>query len=226
MPNHYQNIVKIQGTPEQIKAVKGFCRNGENEMDFGNVIPVPESVEEVGEISSKITSVVEKLRDVPFSDSPLVRVLQEENRRNTVVDTSEWSDEEKKQLNATLKAFDETGHMYWYDWNINNWGTKWNAYSQKDTEDDQFHYETANGSSKVVIEALSKEFPDVTLTLTWASEDIGYSCGRLKYRNGEVLEAFLPEGGTNKAYELALELHPHFKDDFVLVDGKYEWKDE
>jgi hypothetical protein len=43
------------------------------------------------------------------------------------------------------------------------------------------------------VEALSKKFPDVSFHHEWADEDIGYNCGSMDYRNGEVVSAFEPE---------------------------------
>jgi hypothetical protein len=38
-----------------------------------------------------------------------------------------------------------------------------------------------------VIAALSAQFPDLTITLEWADEDIGRNCGKITYRRGQEI---------------------------------------
>jgi hypothetical protein len=232
MPNHYTNKLTINGTPEQIKTVQAFCKNGDSDFDFGKVIPIPQSIKVVGEISSKITHAVEMFRDVPYSTSPLVASMQEARRHKATLDTTDWEEEEFRQLNAALKAFDETGFMYWYDWNIANWGLKWNAYGfkskkyLKDFPSNQIHFETANGGSKKVVEALSKLFLEVDFELAWASEDTGSGCGRVSFKNGAIINVFIPAGGSKEAYELSFELNPDCKEDYEWKHGSYTRKED
>ena len=54
-------------------------------------------------------------------------------------------------------------------------------------------FSTAWSAPHPVVEALSKKFPDVSFHHEWADEDIGYNCGSMDYRNGEVVSAFEPE---------------------------------
>jgi len=58
----------------------------------------------------------------------------------------------------------EHGTDNWYDWSINNWGTKWNSYSCEtvEIEDDYvvYEFETAWGPPTGVIEALREQCPD------------------------------------------------------------------
>lgn len=114
---------------------------------------------------------------------------------------------------------------WWYQWNINNWGTKWSGYSYERLAVNVFTFETAWSSVPVIIEALSKANPKVTIKYSWADEDTGHNCGRALYHNG-LLEQSKPEGGSKYAYDLAFELRPDLADDYELVDNKYIYKAE
>lgn len=62
----------------------------------------------------------------------------------------------------------------WYDWNISNWGTKWNAYCQS-IQDDGYgvftlQFDTAWSAPLPVIAALREMFPDAEIYGSWLEE--------------------------------------------------------
>ena len=91
----------------------------------------------------------------------------------------------------------EQGIPTWYDWNRQNWGTKWNAYSHDNpdrwmtvAQEDTLHcwrisFNTAWAPPTPVIEALMRRFPDVLLRHTWHDE--GGGGGILMYHKGELI---------------------------------------
>ncbi len=58
-----------------------------------------------------------------------------------------------------IRAYEECGHASWYSWSIENWGTKWNAYSFEVIEegDDrfEFRFDTAWAPPEPVFAALA-----------------------------------------------------------------------
>lgn len=122
---------------------------------------------------------------------------------------------------------DEVKHSrnWWYTWNINNWGTKWGGYSCERPAINQFTFETAWSPAPKIIEVMSKAFPAVTLKYSWADEDTGYNCGRALYHNG-LLDFVKLEGGSIEAYELAFELRPDCRENYQLIDNKYQYVEQ
>lgn len=127
--------------------------------------------------------------------------------------------EQKVELNAN-------GIPNWYDWNCENWGTKWNSYDNQQEGDDQFAFETAWSHPFPVMEAMSKMYPDVTFEIAYADEDTGYNVGKYTLEGGEVTYENIPKGGSKEAYEIVFEVKPYLEEDFVLIDGEYEWKED
>jgi len=74
---------------------------------------------------------------------------------------------EKLESGFSFKKFPLSGRQddRWYDWNINNWGTKWNSYdcTLLEEESDYLVYEfyTAWSPPEPVIDALRNKFPEV-----------------------------------------------------------------
>ena len=75
----------------------------------------------------------------------------------------------------------------WYDWSIENWGTKWNA-GDTIVDDESIEFETAWSTPVPVFVELSKRLKDISIIVHYADEDIGSNCGSLVIVNGEVSE--------------------------------------
>jgi hypothetical protein len=75
----------------------------------------------------------------------------------------------------------------WYDWSVENWGTKWNCYEQEHSHNG-FQFWTAWSTPLEVLESLSDAFPDVKITVQYADENLGYNCGTYVLQNGSIIE--------------------------------------
>lgn len=87
------------------------------------------------------------------------------------------------------------GDNNWYDWSIQNWGTKWNAGEgylsdvqriHTNTYMLQFEFTTAWSVPEQIYRKLSELYPDVGITVEFADEDIGSNCGTIEIGNGEI----------------------------------------
>ncbi len=79
---------------------------------------------------------------------------------------------------------DKFGFDNWYDWSLQNWGTKWNAYEVSTIDVSEVQFDTAWSCSDTLIQKLSKLHPNVEFVLTYADEDLGSNCGIITYKNG------------------------------------------
>lgn len=70
------------------------------------------------------------------------------------------------------------GTLCWYEWHIENWGTKWDAYDSVYTGD-RLQFDTAWATPVKVWEALHAKFPDEHIEIEWADEDFGYNVGTI-----------------------------------------------
>ncbi len=107
-----------------------------------------------------------------------------------------------------------------YNWNISNWGTKWNSYGYENFETaentDTISFLTAWSAPHLVIEKLSQMFPTVTIEHEWADEDIGMNCGRRTYYNGEKVEEYYPDYGRESIEFAAAVMDRQLEEDFGL----------
>lgn len=125
---------------------------------------------------------------------------------------------------AYAKNIEKYGFKTWYDWSIENWGTKWNA-SDCESENKSFEFTTAWSGVPDLIEKMHLEFPTVKILYEFSDEDTGCNCGIGIFENGTSNFRKL-ENSSIEAYELAFKLRPESKEYYALVDGKYEYVDE
>ena len=113
----------------------------------------------------------------------------------------------KKELTETLENYikgffniKRYGERDWYDWSIENWGTKWNA-GDTVVYSDVIEFQTAWSTPIPVFVELSKRLKDTTIAVDYADEDIGSNCGTLEFFNGQMLQ-FEPENPRKFACDL------------------------
>jgi hypothetical protein len=81
----------------------------------------------------------------------------------------------KAEADRAKKAEKETGFRDWYDWSIENWGTKWNACSidVNASEDCLFdiRFDSAWSLPEPVLFALAKKYPNLEFSGSFIEED-------------------------------------------------------
>lgn len=98
-----------------------------------------------------------------------------------------------------IESFEDLGNTYlnniiqygcdsWYDWCCQYWGTKWNSSGALIIDDNTYEFDTAWSTPYEVLVELSKQFPNSTIYVDYADEDIGANCGSYVLKNGETLE--------------------------------------
>ena len=106
------------------------------------------------------------------------------------------------------------GKNNWYDWSIENWGTKWNSYSFS-RDGNTIGFQTAWSAPHPILAELTGMFPGVYITHEWADEDIGQNCGAREYLNGETVGETIPEN-NREAIEHAFEVWGYTAQDFEM----------
>lgn len=208
MPNHVTNYIKISGETKRIKelmeAVK-YDDIGPGSLDFSKVIPKPSSLDiECGSNTDKGLKA--------YRDFISVYTLEGTRKDLDLLSINPAAEErflkERTDIDKDVFALGKQAYqniiMYgaptWYEWSINNWGTKWNAYGYVEkmdmsvlTESNTLWMNTAWAAPHPVILKLSQMYPDLSLEHEWADEDIGHNCGRKTYINGECTNTYYPE---------------------------------
>ena len=236
MPNWVTARITLNGSEENVKKVLDFVRtegvdeNGKEYtllFDFNKVIPMPEELNiesgSMGEWGMRYLLLNAKHKiawsdsDYEFAQTMEKRKAENEEDFNRMIDLGQ------KYLSNIAKY----GCKDWYDWHNKYWNTKWNS-ADTEVNDNQITFDTAWSFPHPVIEKLSEMFPDVVFEFVYADEDTSSNTGKGTYQNGvEGEENEYPDSGSNRGYELYLEVHPEDEDSLIYDpdEDTYKWKD-
>lgn len=118
------------------------------------------------------------------------------------------------------------GHLDWYDWSRDNWGTKWNACDCYVGES-EIEFSTAWNNVAALMAVLSEQHPDYEFYYEYADEDTGYQVGNIRLKGGEVIDSNVYEGGSKEAYEQAFRLWGNGDDyEYDEKEGTYKWRED
>lgn len=221
MPNWVTNNVRINADETLLAKIREEVKgepysNGEDrDFDFNTIAPIP--TELVGTTSP--TRIISQ-EDYDKQEERIAKGDLTEGEKTFGVSrgiTQEMHDDFVERF----------GFADWYGWQINNWGTKWNASSVYWSDDNDFvSFNTAWSTPFDLLVALSKKYPQATFEIEYADEDFGYNVGRYVLQNGEEIDTEIPEGGSKEALEMALNIQGgedyYLGDDFCDVDEDEE----
>lgn len=217
MPNHVMNVLTLWGEAEQIRELLDTIKDdrwGAGSVDFNKIIPMPSSLNieagsrthrglkayrefvEVFTLGGTIN--MDKLSEIPLQSEAAFL------RQRTDISGDKW--ELGRAAWNNLRLY---GAPTWYEWCIQHWGTKWNAYGLDDggsfDTEDNLRFQTAWSAPPPILRQLTEQFPNIEIEHQWADEDLGSNCGQRVYRSGVCIEEYYPEGniaGVRFAAEL------------------------
>lgn len=226
MPNHITNRLIIKASEDRVREVLGFIK-GETEyrtpmhMDFNTIISMPEALD--------ISSGIEGELGMKYLLAKQKRFFRTTEEQKSIDSVENMSLDRQDRVIALGKRYLLNlvffGATTWYDWCIENWGTKWNAYDQRFEAPNTIWFNTAWSGVADLIQKLSKKFPDVEFDYTYADEDTGSNTGTGAIKDG-VISMHYPDNQSNEAYDLAFELNPEYRDNYELTEDGYKYKEE
>ena len=212
MPNHVKNIVKMEGITKLPLFKTEYDEYEKKDVtcfDFNKIIPMPESLNmDSGSMESlAIEAVNRKLgqRRYGFQQIYSIPTMSDEDYQQRVKNHVK-TEEELLELGLqyiTNKV--KYGATSWYDWCCDNWGTKWNAYSNEQEDEDTIIFETAWSNPEPVMLKLSEMYPEATIEHWWADEDMGSNDGHRVYRGGRIVDGDYCDSCSNEAYEVYIK---------------------
>jgi hypothetical protein len=241
MPNHVTNKLKFKGKQEDILALRNAIRpdvkadqsddGGGALIDFEKIIPMPKDLRIESSSAVDNGMAVLMFKETGASEE-LASMLSwpwvKAEGISSVKELAEYLLKEKRaDLILGQKALDNIknyGHKDWYSWSTVKWGTKWNAYSQIEIDENEICFDTAWSSPYPVIKKLSRMFPKVEILLQYADEDFGQNCGEVTLKAGKEIKENIPEGGSIEAYVLASEVQG--RDIENMIEDYHDTEDE
>lgn len=187
MPNHM--LTEIVAAPEVIDALLR-----------------PHTQEEIEKIDQDYLDTCKRYKERTGKDWP----YSKDDTSEPIVDFALLVPPPDNLETGSCSGKHDPGVVCWYEWNRTYWGTKWNAYDGRiEHLDDgrvQLRFDTAWSHPYPVIEALFEKFPDATIEVKHADEDLGGGVGWYKLENGEVETVQEFKGYDDESTEFAAQL--------------------
>ena len=121
MPNHCFNQVTIQSTQEDLDTIMEKLRGEETMFDFNNLVPMPELIRDLQYVHAN--------QKVYYYSTEKWRAgLNGEKDPYLSFPDVEWLKKNGVDDFTIRRLENDHGTASWYDWSVENWGTKWNAY--------------------------------------------------------------------------------------------------
>jgi hypothetical protein len=176
MPNWCTNRLSVSGHAAQISAFKARYivtdADGKTAFDFERIVPMPPALLNTEHLyEAQIGLAALDRIDIPGIDRVRATQLWRAERDGIAVEDfpeyllHKYPDCLDKARGAT-RLFEATGHISWYDWAVDNWGTKWNARAFHESFDQpdefEFIFDTAWSAPMPIYQALFNLLPDLT----------------------------------------------------------------
>jgi hypothetical protein len=202
MPNHITNILTVSGSPEEVERFRVAVSTENPELiklrieKAKRTIKVYEEAEDKSTLGFYAESNYKNAKDIVESGKIPESVFTFEGTipmplelDGTVSGSSvpEWQEKNSEELKRKYGADN------WYDFNINQYGTKWDAYSVQDliTNDDgsiTYRFDTAWSPPSGWLEKTASMFPSLNLEDSWKDE--GGGAGILTICIDEGIESY------------------------------------
>lgn len=217
MPNYIKNRLTIIGSAKDVLA---FIKGEGTVFDFNKIMPMPKELDiEASSLGDDGMNWLCLNASSSFAAELEAKELENKMKeRNYFESAIELG---KKYLYNIAKH----GQKNWYGWCTKNWGTKWNALEPCIISENCIEFETAWAGVVTLMEKLSAKFPGSFFEYKYADEDIGCNCGYGTIKNGASVMIY-PENISREAYDLAFELRPDYKENYLFKDGNYISKEE
>jgi hypothetical protein len=193
MPNYCMNKIVFWGDDGLIADLKTKVKSEESLFDFNRIIPMPDEVRNTEHGSVSFASEAAALYLIDGTINNHLRWMME--RYDVGVTELEatiesWESQGKVDLSMGKRIIANREHFQgcgdWYEWAIENWGTKWEA-SEVTVSNNMVTFETAWSPSVPVVERLSSMFEELTIEYKYFEPGIGLA-GVEVYQSGTCLE--------------------------------------
>ncbi len=225
MPNHVTNIVKFNGNADRFQEMLERIQNeeyGRGSIDFNKIIPMPESLNiQAGSMTRRGLEAYQGFIEVytlagTRTGLDLLNIPKASEdaflKMRPDIKPEDWA-----LGRAAFQNIQQYGAPTWYEWCVQNWGTKWNAYNCNAAPDaNTMSFLTAWSAPHPILQKLSEMYPDLVVEHQWADKDIGANCGQRTYQGGDILDEYYPDYGK-RSVEFACQVMGAEPEDYGLV---------
>tara|TARA_R110000803_G_scaffold74903_6_gene139156 strand:+ start:9550 stop:10401 length:852 start_codon:yes stop_codon:yes gene_type:complete len=216
LDNSVKNIVKLTGTPKSINKAMSELIVEDTRFVFESFSPLPDEL---------------------LGTDPSQKVVPDKDYEDILtnfkskMDSGELEDWESVPISHSIqkKLILNYGYDNWFDWSMNNWGTKFGPYDTELISDYEFSFYTTNATPHTAMVKMSTKYPKIEFKVRYADEDIGYNVGEYTLLNGETIATDIPLSDTLDTMitrDSFIMAHNIINDDYHIREMIYDLSDK
>lgn len=229
MPNWCANQIDIKGDETSIKKLIELVKGENGDFDFAKVVPTPDS--KFYAISEGQNDFQCGCKQVWHETEPEqgewrvegIAVQKVQSTNGTIEDNSKMPFGGSPVCPIHNVKQNSSHPDWWYNWNVEHWGSKWNCAEVWHDRTDQvnkatdgqtsYNFDTAWSPAEPVVAALAEQFPTLSITHRYCEGGMGYA-GQVVYLKGDEVsrdeyefgdslpdEAYIQEVDGSRGYE-------------------------
>lgn len=204
MPNWCSNFLRVEGNPTEVKRFADMC--------------IVEKENEQGEYEFTMNGILPLPDELKETTAPAYW----RGEKDDVEGQAEF-EKNNQRLRETY------GYDNWYDWQLNNWGTKWDADTINIDSDEAtlgISYCTAWSPNEAWVKYAATQFPELKFYLSYEEPGCNF-CGLLVCEGGEVSEdttgelGWQDEDGREVYYDSEKNLYRYTDTNEVIEDEDF-----
>lgn len=194
MPNWCSNVLEVSGTAEDLKEFTDTARSVEHceaHMDQLTQEIIPARTDHYEIRFNKLRPMPDEIRGIVSGGHTLPDGKYVHNWRESADGTC--TEVPAEEIARLVRRF---GASNWYDWQVGNWGVKWDVvHADSGRSDDgpvegetqaSYTFETAWSPPETLFHYVAEKFPKLTFTLTYYEEGMGFG-GMLTWHRGKLV---------------------------------------
>ena len=159
MPSWCQNEVTVVSTSEkEIDKFVDFVKDGDNHFSLNKIIPIPDEL-----VGTRVPT----------------QIISQEEYDNFELSKTDIEFDIGVPITKEMSHRFKRAHGYdnWYDWSVDNWGTKWDVNCQSTQKDSssqvKYYFDSAWCPPEGIYHYLQDMFPDIEIAWFYKVEDLG-----------------------------------------------------
>jgi hypothetical protein len=196
MPNWVEIEVRVEGPSLELSKFLSQVQSDEQCFDFNKIIKMPKCLID----TTSGTAPNEGMYALMGVDLKRFgrgqQNLSPKDRCKNIEYLLENRPESLIEAVKSFKAFKETGYYNWYDWSVDEWGTKWNACDPEITRWNancvSVNFTTAWSFPEPIFRRLADLFPRLVFKVTALEESFAFAC-RGEFNGDDDFEYYEPE---------------------------------
>jgi hypothetical protein len=227
MPNHITNYLSVTGSEKEVERFRIQVSSENKELQERRISQDKAQLESLKKSNYPQAYLKQRVKDIEECIKNPPRVVLDFNGTVPMPMELEGTEASFGKLDDPEEAkalMEKYGATDWYQWHLNNWGTKWNAYDVDNEPETiegglRYRFDTAWSSPAQWLYQTAEQFPELRFEDAWQDEGGGAGILKVWHDEGTLQE----DHQEMSDHEWSMEYNPGYREEYThITEGPYE----